>query len=91
MVKIVLGDNSPGEVARRLIKGTKLKDVGFRKELGADQAKKAGKSNDPMIALVRSIDEDARRLRKRYEDEVEAIENAPRFSNLAGEVRGAGR
>lgn len=76
MVKKVLGDSSPGEVARRLIKGTKLKDVGFRKELGADQANRAGKSNDPMIALVWSIDEDARRLRKRYEDEVEAIENA---------------
>ena len=76
MVKKVLGDRSPGEVARRLIKGTKLKDVEFRKELGADQAKKAGKSNDPMIALVRSIDKEARRLRKRYEDEVEAIENA---------------
>lgn len=76
MVKKVLGDSSPGEVARRLIKGTKLKDVEFRKELGADQAKKAGKSDDPMIALVRSIDKDARRLRKRYEDEVEAIENA---------------
>ena len=68
MVKKVLGDSSPGEVARRLIKGTKLKDVEFRKELGADQAKKAGKSNDPMIALVRSIDKEARRLRKRYED-----------------------
>ena len=76
MVKKVLGESSPGEVARRLIQGTKLKDVEFRKDLGADQAKKAGKSDDPMIALVRSIDEEARRLRKRYEDEVEAIENA---------------
>lgn len=91
MVKKVLGDSSPGEVARRLIKGTKLKDVGFRKELGADQAKKAGKSNDPMIALVRSIDKDARRLRKRYEDEVEAIENAhgARISQARFAVLGA--
>ena len=91
MVKKVLGDSSPGEVARRLIKGTKLKDVEFRKELGAGQAKKAGKSNDPMIALVRSIDKDARRLRKRYEDEVEAIENAhgSRISQARFAVLGA--
>lgn len=92
MVKEVLGDRSPGEVARRLIKGTKLKDVEVRKELGADQAKKAGKSDDPMIALVRSIDEDARRLRKRYEDEVEAIENAhgSRISQARFAVLGTG-
>ncbi len=92
MVKKVLGDSSPGEVARRLIEGTKLKDVGFRKELGADQAKKAGKSNDPMIALVRSIDKEARRLRKRYEDEVEAIENAhgSRISQARFAVLGTG-
>lgn len=92
MVKKVLGDSSPGEAARRLIKGTKLKDVEFRKGLGADQAKKAGKSNDPMIALVRSIDEDARHLRKRYEDEVEAIENAhgSRISQARFAVLGTG-
>ena len=92
MVKKVLGDRSPGEVARRLIKGTNLKDVEFRKELGADQAKKAGKSNDPMIALVRSIDKEARRLRKRYEDEVEAIENAhgSRISQARFAVLGTG-
>ena len=76
MVKQVIGDDSPANVARRLITGTKLKDVEFRKELGADNAKKAATSDDPMIELVRSIDEEARRLRKRYEDEVQAIETA---------------
>jgi len=75
-VKRILGDSTPEEVARRLITGTKLKDVAFRKELGADNAKKAGTSDDPMIELVRSIDEEARQLRQRYEDEVEAIETA---------------
>ena len=76
MVKNVLGNEEPEEVARKLITGTKLKDVEFRKELGADDAKKAGTSDDPMIELVRSIDEEARRLQKRYEDEVQAIETA---------------
>ena len=76
MVKKVLGNSDPEEVARRVITGTKLKDVEFRKELGADNAKKAATSDDPMIKLVRSIDEESRRLQKRYEDEVQAIETA---------------
>jgi len=75
-VKRVLGDSAPDEVARRLITGTKLKDVEFRKKLSADDAEKAGTSDDPMIKLVRSIDEEARRLQKRYEDEIQAIETA---------------
>jgi hypothetical protein len=76
VVKQVLGSRTPEDVARGLITATKLKDVDFRKELGADQAKKAGASEDPMIELVRSIDKADRKVRKQYEDEVEAIEDA---------------
>ena len=76
VVKKVVGERTPEDVARGLITATKLRDVDFRKELGAGQAKKAGVSEDPMIQLVRSIDEEARKLRKQYEDEVEAIEDA---------------
>ncbi len=75
-VRAVLGDRKPGDVAKSLIEGTKLKDVDFRKQLFDAEAKKAKTSNDPMIDLARKVDEEARRLRKRYEDEVEAIENA---------------
>jgi len=76
IVKQVIGNRRPEDVARRLIEGTKLADVDFRKSLGADKAVAALASDDPMIALVRSIDEEARALRKRFEDEVEAVETA---------------
>ena len=76
IVRAVLGDRKPGDVAKSLIEGTKLKGVDFRKKLFDGQAKKAKTSDDAMIDLVRKVDEEARRLRKRYEDEVEAVEDA---------------
>lgn len=75
-VKTVLNGGEPAVVAKDLVNGTKLKDVDLRKELGADQARKAAQSDDPMIKLAGAIDEQARAVRKRYEDEVEAVENA---------------
>jgi hypothetical protein len=75
-VKTVLNGREPAVVAKELVNGTKLKDVELRKELGAEQAKKAGQSDDPMIKLAVAIDGQARAVRKRYEDEVEAVENA---------------
>jgi hypothetical protein len=75
-VKKVLGKESPEELAERLVKGSKLKDVAVRKALweggkkAVDQA--AGNTGDPMIRLARLIDGDARALRKRFEDAVEA-------------------
>ncbi len=76
IVKQVIGNRRPEDVARKLIESTKLADVDFRKSLGADKAAAALDSDDPMIALVRSIDDEARALRKRFEDEVEAVETA---------------
>ncbi len=75
-VKKILGDDTAPAVAARLVNGTKLADVELRKELAADQGAKAKTSDDAMMELVRAFDEEARRLRKQYEDEVEAIENA---------------
>jgi Peptidase S46 len=76
VVKAALKGQNPDRAAERLINGSKLADVEFRKTLGADQSKLAATSNDPMIELVRAIDKPWRELRKRYEDEVEAVENA---------------
>ena len=76
IVRAVLERRNPNDVAKSLIENTKLTDVDFRKKLAAHQAKQAKTSDDPMIDLVRKVDDEARRLRKRYEDEVEAVENA---------------
>ncbi len=76
VVKAALHGRHPDVVAKRLVSGTRLQDVELRKTLAEDNARGAATSEDPMIELVRSIDQEARRLRKRHEDEVEAVERA---------------
>ena len=75
-VKKVLGAESPEARAAELIDGTRLKDVAYRKQLVAGGSKAIAESTDPMIVLARSIDDEARMLRKRYETEVQANERA---------------
>jgi hypothetical protein len=58
--------------AKAYIAGSRIKDIAFRKTVAAD-AKAALASDDPMIRLARLLDEPARALRKRYENEVESI------------------
>ena len=76
LVKQVLRGKTPEARAAELIEGTKLKDVEYRKQVAAAGQKGIDGSNDPMIALARDIDEGARAVRKRYEEEVVAVERA---------------
>jgi hypothetical protein len=71
-VKKVLGKEAPEDMAARLVKGSKLKDVDARKALWDGGKKAVDASSDPMVKLARLIDPDARAVRKRYEDTVEA-------------------
>ncbi len=57
-----------------MIDGTKLKDVEYRKQLAAGGKNAIDDSNDPLIELAKNIDEEAREVRKRYEEEVVAVE-----------------
>jgi len=68
----VLGKDSPASLASRLIKTTKLADPAVRKALWEGGAAAVDASQDPMIVLARSVDPDARAVRKIYEDEVQA-------------------
>jgi hypothetical protein len=93
VVKDVLGGRTPEEVARTLVEGTKLGDAELRKQLGADEAALVAESDDPMLVLYRKIDELAREIRERYEDEVDAVETAngtriaqARFAALGSDV-----
>src|SRR5687767_13258514 len=70
----VLNGKTPDLRAGELIDGTKLTEVEFRKQLFAGGRKAVAESNDPMIVLARSIDQEARAARKRYEEEVVAVE-----------------
>jgi hypothetical protein len=71
-VRKVLGRDSPAEVARALVSGSKLARIGLRKQLWLGGQKAIEASDDVLIQLVRKIDGDARAVRKKYEDEVEA-------------------
>ena len=73
-VKKALGGKSPEARAAELIDGTKLSDVAYRKQIAAGGAKAIEASTDPMIVLARSVDSEARVLRKRYETEVQTNE-----------------
>ncbi len=68
----VLGTQSPNALARNLVSETKLSDPQYRKQLWEGGQSAIDASTDPMIRLAASIDPDARALRKRYEDELEA-------------------
>src|ERR1700722_14202082 len=72
VIRRLLSKESPNALATRLIAETKLDDADVRKKLW--QGGKAGvdASLAPMLGVVRSVDADARAIRKRYEDEVEA-------------------
>jgi hypothetical protein len=73
LVQKVLGGKSPEERARELISGTRLKDVAVRKKLFEGGKEAIASSDDPMIALAKLIDPEARAVRKVLEEQVEEV------------------
>jgi hypothetical protein len=67
--RLVLGDESPEALARRLATESKLADRAVRKALWDGGAKAIAASNDPMIRFMVRIDPEARRIRSAYEDQ----------------------
>ncbi|HEY2971027.1 MAG TPA: S46 family peptidase [Pyrinomonadaceae bacterium] len=76
LVKKVLKGKTPEARAAELIDKTKLKDVEYRKQVAIAGVRMTHSSDDPMIDLARDIDKEARAVRKRYEEEVVAVERA---------------
>jgi len=72
-VRQLLGKESPDQLAKRLITGTKLADADARMALWKGGAKAVDASDDPMILLAKAVDERSRAVRKKYEDEMEAV------------------
>jgi hypothetical protein len=72
VVRQLLSKESPAELASRLVSGTKLADPAARLELWKGGAAAVAASSDPMIQLARAIEPESRRLRKQFEDQVEA-------------------
>ncbi|QEL19787.1 S46 family peptidase [Limnoglobus roseus] len=74
LVVLTLAGKNPAARAEELITGTKLFDVGERKKLLDGGSAAVAASSDPLIQLAKSLDEAARKLRTRYETEVEEPE-----------------
>ena len=72
LVRKVLGKDLPGEVAARLVRGSRLADPALRRPLWEGGRKAVEASHDPMIELARRIDGEARAVRREFEDHVEA-------------------
>ena len=73
-VKLALAGKNPAARAEELIAGTKLIDPAERKRLVDGGKAAVDASTDAMIVLAKTVDAEARRLRGRYEAEVEEPE-----------------
>jgi peptidase S46-like protein len=74
--RAALGGSTPAEAAKRLISGTKLDDVAFRKALFEGGSEVVNKSDDPLIALARKVEPIIRELRAWNEEKIQNIETA---------------
>jgi hypothetical protein len=75
-VQAALAGLSPRGRAQQLVKGTKVKEVAFRQRLYQGGAAAVDDARDPMIELVRSIDAEARAVRKVFEAQEEVKRQA---------------
>lgn len=76
LVQKVLDGKSPRNRAIELVKGTKLKSVDFRRKLYEGGKAAVETANDPMIALAKIVDADARAVRVIMETQDEIKQQA---------------
>ncbi|MDQ3079798.1 MAG: S46 family peptidase, partial [Pseudomonadota bacterium] len=76
--RLLLGKESPEELATRLVAGTRLGDAAVRKALWNGGAAAVAASTDPLIVYARRIDANDRRLQKQYDAQVDAPLTAAR-------------
>jgi hypothetical protein len=72
LVRKLLAKESPAALAKRLVTETRLADPAVRLALWKGGSKAIAESTDPLIEFAKSVDPDARAVRKVYEDKVEA-------------------
>jgi hypothetical protein len=73
LVRNLLAELSPDELAAGLVWQSQLGDPEVRRRLWQGGLTAIQNSTDPMIRVALLVDDEARALRKQYEDEVEAV------------------
>jgi hypothetical protein len=76
LVRQLLAEESPDALAGRLVRATELDDPEVRRALWDGGQAAIDASTDAMIVLAKSLDAEARALRKWHEDEIEAVVEA---------------
>jgi len=69
----ILGEETPEQLARRVLYGTRLGDDRVRKKLMEGGVAAVEASNDPMLQLARRVDPLARLVRTRFQERVEPV------------------
>ncbi len=73
VVRRLLATESPDELAARLVAGSVLAEPAARMQLWSGGQAAIDASTDPFIELAKSLDGEARALRKWHEEEIEAV------------------
>lgn len=73
LVRTVLGNETPQQLAARWVNATTLKDPAVRRAYW-DKPETIAHSDDPFVRLALAVDADARAIRRRYDAEVDAVE-----------------
>jgi hypothetical protein len=74
LVVKVLAGKSPAARATELVAGCRFADPAERRKLASGGIKAVDSDADSILGLARLVDEEARAVRKRFEDEVEEVE-----------------
>ena len=76
--RLLLGKESPEQIAERLVSGSKLADPAVRKALWDGGAAAIAASDDPMIAYARKLDPNWRALKKIVDERIDGPLTAAR-------------
>ena len=74
-LKAILGSKTPQQVAQEVIKNTRLGDAAERRRLAADRDL-VERSEDPLLRLVRELDPAARKISKKRDESIGALETS---------------
>lgn len=75
-VKAALNGQTPADVAKRAVSGTRLADVETRKRLIEGGSEAVANSVDPMIVLARNVEPITRELRSWLEQKIQSVETS---------------